>query len=132
MTKGERQGLEALWRKRVSDLRSSGVTQAAWAEANHVSLYQVHYWNRKFRQAGEDPAPSRPRFIALTVAGSSDEPPPSAPPPSHGIPSSVCVTARSTSALVSPFPTGITVGSVARCPTYPSTGPFPRYVPGGP
>ena len=82
MTKGERQELEALWHERISDLRSSGMTIVAWAEANHVSPYRVYYWLRKFRQAQEEPAPSRPRFVAVTVAEPNDKssPPMSSPP----------------------------------------------------
>ena len=68
MTKAERQDLEALWRERISDLRSSGMTVAAWAAAHQVSEYQIHYWVRKLRRAEQGPgSPLGARFVPVTV-----------------------------------------------------------------
>lgn len=68
MTKAERQELEALWRERVSDLRSSGMTVPAWAAAHHVSEYQVYYWVRKLRRTEQGPgSPLGARFVPVTV-----------------------------------------------------------------
>ena len=71
MTKAERQELEVVWRERIIDLRSSGMTVLAWAQAHQVSEYQVHYWVRKFRSAQQ--APGRSRFVPVTVRGPEEE-----------------------------------------------------------
>ena len=74
MTKAERQELEAAWRERISDLRSSGMTVAAWAAAHEVSDYRTYYWARKFR-AEQGPGPSsQARFVPVTVQAPQAEP----------------------------------------------------------
>lgn len=77
MTADKRQELEDLWRERISELRASGMTAVAWAEAHDVPQYRVYYWMRKFRQAEERPRPSGTRFFAVTV----EEPKPEETPP---------------------------------------------------
>ena len=74
MTKAERQELDAVWRERIVDLRSSGMTVAAWAAAHDVSEHRTYYWASKFR-AEQDPGPSAAaRFVPVTVKESEAEP----------------------------------------------------------
>jgi len=67
MTKEERHECEVLWRDRIADLRSSGMTAARWAGAHQLPVGQVYYWLRRFRQEEEGPSPVRGRFIPVTV-----------------------------------------------------------------
>ena len=74
MTKAERQEFEAVWRDRITDLRSSGMTVAAWAAAHDVSEHRTYYWARKFR-AGQGHGPStEARFVPVTVQEPKAEP----------------------------------------------------------
>ena len=73
MTKGERQELEAVWRERIIDLRSSGMTVLAWAEAHQVSEYQVYYWVRKFRSTQQPRGSCPPRFVPVAVKEAEGE-----------------------------------------------------------
>ena len=74
MTKAEQQELEAVWRERIADLRSSGMTVAAWAAAHGVSEHRIYYWARKFR-AGQGHGPStEARFVPVTVQEPNAEP----------------------------------------------------------
>jgi transposase-like protein len=74
MTKAEQRELEAVWRERIADLRSSGMTVAAWALAHDVSEHRTYYWVRKFR-AEQSPGPcTEARFVPVTVQEPQSEP----------------------------------------------------------
>jgi len=67
MTRAQRQELDAVWRERIADLRSSGMTVPAWATAHQVSEYQVYYWVRKLRSTQAGSGASGGRFVPVTV-----------------------------------------------------------------
>jgi hypothetical protein len=67
MTKAERQELEATWRERIAEFRSSGMTVSAWAQAHQVSEYRVYYWVRKLRSRQAWSGASGARFVPVTV-----------------------------------------------------------------
>ena len=78
MTKAERQELEATWRERIAEFRSSGMTVSAWAQAHQVSEYQVYYWVRKLRSTQAGSGASGARFVPVTVKGLEGEAGPAA------------------------------------------------------
>jgi len=38
-----------LWKDRVSEYKSSGLTMRKWCEENELKLHQLQYWVRKFK-----------------------------------------------------------------------------------
>jgi hypothetical protein len=44
-----------LWRARVDDYRSSGLSAPKWCQKNEVTLHQLRYWVRRIRQIDQQP-----------------------------------------------------------------------------
>jgi hypothetical protein len=46
-----------IWRKRISDLKASGVTVAQYGKANALSVHQIYYWKAKFSEIQNESSP---------------------------------------------------------------------------
>ena len=44
-----------IWTSRVSDFKSSNLTQKAWCEKNDIKVSTLRYWIRKIRSAASTP-----------------------------------------------------------------------------
>lgn len=55
-----------LWRERLDDLKTSGLTQKAWCQAQHISQSTLRYWIRKLESV-EPAAPAS--WMQLDPAG---------------------------------------------------------------
>ncbi|HXH29300.1 MAG TPA: hypothetical protein VNJ01_00685 [Bacteriovoracaceae bacterium] len=40
-----------IWKKRIADLESSGLTVAQYAKAHEISVHQFYYWKAKFNKS---------------------------------------------------------------------------------
>jgi hypothetical protein len=55
------------WTKRIAAYKASGLTMAAWCNANQVTLEQLKYWTRKLKNIASPDPVSTARFIPVTV-----------------------------------------------------------------
>lgn len=62
------------WMERISDYRSSGLTMAAWCEANNFTKEQLKYWLRKSKEISSSPTlnSNSPQFVPVTIAETAD------------------------------------------------------------
>lgn len=59
-----------VWTKRIAAYKASGLTMAAWCNANQVTLEQLKYWTRKLKHIASSDPGSSARFIPVTVTES--------------------------------------------------------------
>lgn len=65
MAKPKSAELREIWRVRIADYRSSGLSGAGWCASHQIKEHQLWYWANKFRS---EPVPeSAPRFVAVQV-----------------------------------------------------------------
>lgn len=69
MTKKEQRLQE--WKTRITDYRASGLTMAAWCQANQCTKETLKYWLRKTNTSTSTSQVFSPRFVPLTVSQAS-------------------------------------------------------------
>ncbi|MFC5773218.1 MULTISPECIES: IS66 family insertion sequence element accessory protein TnpA [Ectobacillus] len=58
-----------LWSQRIQDFRNSGQTQAAWCEANEVSLNQLKYWLKQIPISEKQANTSGLQWVKVSSVG---------------------------------------------------------------
>ena len=43
----EKEEKSTLWKTRIQEFRSNGLTCKAWCQENHIALSTMHYWKQK-------------------------------------------------------------------------------------
>jgi len=60
------------WASRIEDYRSSGLTMAAWCEANGFTIDNLKYWLYK-RPKSSETSSRTTHFVPVAVTNSSDD-----------------------------------------------------------
>lgn len=56
---------QELWRQRVQNFQSSGLTQLQWCQQHDQKAYNLSYWVNKFKKASALPAAETPQFVEI-------------------------------------------------------------------
>lgn len=62
MTPDNQQPLQQIWKERIQDWQSSGLSQAQWCQQHDFSPHQLSYWKLKLY-----PQPKRPRQKLIPI-----------------------------------------------------------------
>lgn len=55
------------WSARITDFKSSGLTMAAWCEANSQSIHKLKYWLRKLNESSTSTSSSSSSWLPLAI-----------------------------------------------------------------
>lgn len=55
------------WAARITDFRASGMTMAAWCDANGCTISQLKYWLYKAKNVSSTTSSPSTRFMPITV-----------------------------------------------------------------
>lgn len=64
---GGRSAKQKYWQNHIKGWKESGLSQAAYCEAQSLAIQTFGYWRRKLKVSGEE---ARPRFFPLAVMAS--------------------------------------------------------------
>jgi len=66
-----------LWKSRIDQYRTSGLSAKVWCDKNHVSYHAMKYWNTKLNKKSTDkPKSPAPVFVAVPAGPASHSKPP--------------------------------------------------------
>ncbi|WP_333791866.1 IS66 family insertion sequence element accessory protein TnpB [Muricomes intestini] len=64
------QGNRALWKERIQEQASSGISMAAWCRQNHIKKSTFYYWKKRLHIESREIQPVAPQFAKLELPAS--------------------------------------------------------------
>ena len=62
MNKSEREKLNLIWEKQISDYKKSGISMKNFCDKYHLNFHQFKYWSQKFRNPN-----CNPNWVAVNI-----------------------------------------------------------------
>ena len=60
----------ALWKERIQEQASSGMSMAAWCRQNHIKKSTFYYWKKRLHIESREIQPAAPQFAKLELPAS--------------------------------------------------------------
>ena len=57
----------ALWKERIQEQSSSGMSMAAWCRQNHIKKSTFYYWKKQLHTQSREMQSAAPRFAILEL-----------------------------------------------------------------